>query len=175
MQFGRALLQILPKVARSDPLLGPVYLSKIDISNGFYRIAIRSEDVPKLAIMFPTEEGEEHLIVLPYGFAHWMETAPPPCSQRRPKRLQTWQAASSARSTPASHTAWMPFPRRLFKRKKIYWPRLPDLSRIPRLFMPFGTSLPSQIPSNPGVYTWMILLAWSRAILGTINMSNASC
>jgi hypothetical protein len=54
-QFGRALLGLLQKIARSDPRLGPVYLSKIDISDGFYRIAIHSKDVPKLAIMFPTD------------------------------------------------------------------------------------------------------------------------
>jgi hypothetical protein len=44
---------------------GPVYLFKIDISDGFYRISIRSEEVPKLAIMFPTGTGEERLIVQP--------------------------------------------------------------------------------------------------------------
>jgi hypothetical protein len=54
MQFGRALLHILQKIAHSDPRLGPVYFSKIDISDGFYQIAIRSDDVPKLAIIFPT-------------------------------------------------------------------------------------------------------------------------
>jgi hypothetical protein len=59
MQFGSALLHILQNIARSDPRLGPVYLSKFDISDGFYRITIRSEDVPKLAIMFTTEDGEE--------------------------------------------------------------------------------------------------------------------
>jgi hypothetical protein len=42
MQFGRALLRILQKTARSDPRLGPVYFSKIDISDGVYRIIIRS-------------------------------------------------------------------------------------------------------------------------------------
>jgi hypothetical protein len=57
MQFGRAFLRILQKIARSDPRLGPVFLSKIDISDGFYRIAIRSEGVPKQAIMFPTKAG----------------------------------------------------------------------------------------------------------------------
>jgi hypothetical protein len=40
-------------------------MSKTDISGGFYRIAIRSEDVPKLAVMFPTAPGEEQLIGLP--------------------------------------------------------------------------------------------------------------
>jgi hypothetical protein len=48
MQFGRALLRILQNIARSDPRLCPLFLSKIDISDGFYRIAIHSEDVPKL-------------------------------------------------------------------------------------------------------------------------------
>jgi hypothetical protein len=57
MHFRRALLRILQKIARSDPRLGPVYLSKIDIADGFYRIAIMPKDVPTLFIMFLTEEG----------------------------------------------------------------------------------------------------------------------
>jgi hypothetical protein len=77
MQFGRALLRILQQIAQSDPRLGPVYLSKIDIADGFYRIAIRSEDVSKLAIMFPTAEGEDQLIghplVPPMG---WKQSPP---------------------------------------------------------------------------------------------------
>jgi hypothetical protein len=59
MQFGRALLRILQQIARSDPRLGSGYLSKIDIADGFYRIAIRPDDISKLAIMFPTQNGEE--------------------------------------------------------------------------------------------------------------------
>jgi hypothetical protein len=77
MQFGRALLRILQKNANSDPRLGPVYLSKIDIADGFYRIAIRSNDVPKLAIMIPTAKCEEPLVglhlVLPMG---WKQSPP---------------------------------------------------------------------------------------------------
>jgi hypothetical protein len=46
IQFGRALLHILQKIARSDPRLGPVFLSKIDIADGFYCIGIRADDVP---------------------------------------------------------------------------------------------------------------------------------
>jgi hypothetical protein len=65
MEFGRALLRILQKIARFDPRLGPVYVSKIDISYGFYRIAIRSEDIPKLAVMLPTAPGAEQLVGLP--------------------------------------------------------------------------------------------------------------
>jgi hypothetical protein len=49
MQFGRAL------IARSDPRLGPVFLSKIDIVYGVYRIGIRVDDVPTLGIISPTQ------------------------------------------------------------------------------------------------------------------------
>jgi hypothetical protein len=88
MQFGRSLLRILQKIARSDPRLGQVYLSKIDISDGFYRIAIPSEDLPKLEVMFPMAPGEEKLIglqlVLPMG---WKKS--PPLFRQRRKRWQT--------------------------------------------------------------------------------------
>jgi hypothetical protein len=77
MQFGRALLRILQKIARSNPRLGPVFLSMIDIADGFYRIAIRSEDVPKLAILFPTEAGYEQLIGLPLVLPIVWKQSPP--------------------------------------------------------------------------------------------------
>jgi hypothetical protein len=41
------------------------FLSKIDIADGFYRIGIRADDVPKLGIIFPTPPGEESWIVVP--------------------------------------------------------------------------------------------------------------
>jgi hypothetical protein len=65
MLFGCALLHILHKGARSDMRLGPIYLSKIDIAYDFYWISIHPEDVTKLAIIFPTEDGEDLLIGLP--------------------------------------------------------------------------------------------------------------
>jgi hypothetical protein len=65
MQFDRAFLRILQQIAQSDPHVGPVYLSKINIADGFYRIAIHPDDIPKLAIMFPTQDGEKQLISLP--------------------------------------------------------------------------------------------------------------
>ncbi|CAJ1940912.1 unnamed protein product [Cylindrotheca closterium] len=38
MQFGRALHRILQRILQANPLHGPVYISKIDIADGFYRI-----------------------------------------------------------------------------------------------------------------------------------------
>jgi hypothetical protein len=46
IQFGCALLHILQNIAHSDPRLGPVYLSKIDIADGFYQIYILPEEHP---------------------------------------------------------------------------------------------------------------------------------
>jgi hypothetical protein len=64
MQFGSALLCILQQIAHSGTRLGPVFLSKIDIMDGFYRIGIRADDVSKLGIMFPTQPVEEPWIGL---------------------------------------------------------------------------------------------------------------
>ena len=63
---------------KANPKFGPgvyIYLSKkIDISDGFYRIAVRTEDAPELAVLFPTRDGEPPLVgihlVLPMGW--WM-------------------------------------------------------------------------------------------------------
>jgi hypothetical protein len=73
MQFGRALWRILQQVSDADPRLGPVHLSKIDIADGFYRIAIKADDVPNLGVMFPSE-GEPLIgfpLVFPMG---WMQS-----------------------------------------------------------------------------------------------------
>jgi hypothetical protein len=77
MQFGKALWQILQQVSTADPRLGPVHLSKINIADGFYRIWINPNDVPKLGVIFPGAPGDEPLIgfplVLPMG---WMQSPP---------------------------------------------------------------------------------------------------
>ena len=38
MQFGRALQRLLGYIHRANPRYGPVYMSKIDIADGFYRL-----------------------------------------------------------------------------------------------------------------------------------------
>jgi hypothetical protein len=75
MQFGRALWQILSHIKSANPHLGPVYLSKIDIANGFYRVWVRASDVPKLGVMFPAQNGEEYLVGLPIALSMvWTES-----------------------------------------------------------------------------------------------------
>jgi hypothetical protein len=76
MQFGRALHRVLQQVSDADPRLGPVHLSKIDIADGFYRIGINTNDIPKLGIMLPGSYGEKLVgfpLVLPMG---WMQSPP---------------------------------------------------------------------------------------------------
>jgi hypothetical protein len=93
MQFGSALWRILQQVSYADPRLGPVHLSKIDIADGFYRISINAEDVPKLGVMFPSE-GEPLVgfpLVLPMG---WMQ--PPPL----------FNAAMETVADLANHNMW---------------------------------------------------------------------
>ena len=74
MQFGHALDRILREILLADPKLGPVYLSKLDISDGFYRINLAIDDIPKLGVVFPVKDGEEKLVafplVLPMGWAN---------------------------------------------------------------------------------------------------------
>ena len=65
MQFGRTLQRILQRILLSDPSFGPVYLSKIDIADGFYRIQLSARDVPKLAVLLPTGPGEEPMVAFP--------------------------------------------------------------------------------------------------------------
>jgi hypothetical protein len=75
MQFGKALWRVLRHLKSSNPHLGPVYLSKIDIANGFYRIWVRASDVPKLGVLFPTDNGEGYLVGFPLALPiGWTES-----------------------------------------------------------------------------------------------------
>jgi hypothetical protein len=65
MQFGRALWRILTTIHKADPQLGPVFLSKVDIADGFYQIQVNASDVPKLGVVVPTEPDQPQLIGSP--------------------------------------------------------------------------------------------------------------
>jgi hypothetical protein len=64
IQFRHALDRILREILLADPKLGPIYLMKIDISDGFYRINLNVEDIPKLRVVFPMAPGQEPLVAL---------------------------------------------------------------------------------------------------------------
>jgi hypothetical protein len=77
MQFGHALDRILREILLADPNLGPVYLLKLDISDGFYRIALNIDDIPKLGVAFPTTPGQEPLIAFPLVLPMGWTNSPP--------------------------------------------------------------------------------------------------
>jgi hypothetical protein len=76
MQFGRDLWRILTAIARANPDLGPVYLSKVDIADGFYRIWVRSADIAKLGVLLPTRKGQEPLIGFPLALPMGWKQSP---------------------------------------------------------------------------------------------------
>lgn len=65
MQFGRALIRLLTKIHHANDRFGPVYMSKVDLSDGFYRLWLRAEDTAHLAVLFPTRDGEPPLVGIP--------------------------------------------------------------------------------------------------------------
>ena len=81
MQFGRALERILYRIRHADPAYGPVYLSKYDISDGFYRIPLDLVYALSLAVVLPTEPGEPSLVAIPLSLPMgWVESPPYFCA-----------------------------------------------------------------------------------------------
>ena len=58
MQFRGALPWILLLLRHADPTAGPVYLSKYDITNGFYHMFLKADDALQLAITMPHYDDE---------------------------------------------------------------------------------------------------------------------
>jgi hypothetical protein len=77
MQFGRALWRILSTVHQADPRLGPIFLSKVDIADGFYRILVNANNVPKLGMVVPTKASEPQVVAFPLVLPmSWMQSPP---------------------------------------------------------------------------------------------------
>ena len=65
MQFCHAFDWILREIIPADPSLGPMQHLRIDLSDGFYCVSLNVNDIPKLGVVFPTNLGEEPLMVFP--------------------------------------------------------------------------------------------------------------
>lgn len=77
MQFGRALHRVLKRIVEADGRYGPVYLAKIDIADGFYRVWLQSRDIIKLGVVLPTSPGQPPLIAFPLTLPMgWVESPP---------------------------------------------------------------------------------------------------
>ena len=81
MQFGKALSRILQRILAANPRHGPTYMLKLDLSDGFYRVRLRAEDIPTLGVAFPVGPGEDPLVALPLTLPMgWTESPPYFCS-----------------------------------------------------------------------------------------------
>jgi hypothetical protein len=77
MQFGTALHRIVEAIVNANPKFGPVYLCKVDIADGFYRVEVRPADIPKLGVIIPPMTGNETLIAFPLVLPIGWKNSPP--------------------------------------------------------------------------------------------------
>lgn len=105
MQFGKALQRILHKIHSANSRLGPVYLSKIDLADGFYRIGVRPSDIPSLAVLFPSRIGERQLVAFPLTLPMGWKESPPYFSA----------ATETITDVANAHIHWRPPPHRLYQ------------------------------------------------------------
>jgi Reverse transcriptase (RNA-dependent DNA polymerase). len=77
MQFGHTLDRILRHILLADPQHGPVHLLKLDIADGFYRIDLCPDDIPRLGVVFPVPPGTEPLVALPLVLPMGWKNSPP--------------------------------------------------------------------------------------------------
>ena len=81
MQFGRTLERLLSQVVHANPKFGLVHFFKLDIADGFYRVWLRAEDVPILAVSIPALPGEPPLLALPLALPMgWTQSPPAFCA-----------------------------------------------------------------------------------------------
>jgi hypothetical protein len=81
MQFGHALEWILYCICHADPAHGPVYVCKLDISNGFYHISLNVADAPLLAVLLPQQPSKPPLVGIPIALPMgWVESPPYLCA-----------------------------------------------------------------------------------------------
>ena len=77
MQFDHALDRNLQEILLSDPDIEALYLIKVEISDGFYRISLNINDTPKLGVVLPTEKGQQPLIAIPLLLPMNWKNSPP--------------------------------------------------------------------------------------------------
>ena len=81
MQFGHALQRILQRMYDADPRHGPIYMMKVDIADGFYRVGLAPEDVPYLGVCLPPDTDGKTLVAFPLVLLMgWVESPPQFCA-----------------------------------------------------------------------------------------------
>ena len=83
IHYNQNLDHLIRESVIEYPALGPVYVLKEYVSDGFYQIALRPADVPKLGLVFPfdgqAEDMSEIHSTLPMG---WKNSPPILCTSK---------------------------------------------------------------------------------------------
>ncbi len=66
MQFARELERLMYTMWHANPRFGPVYMGKVDLTDGFYRLQLALSAMLKLVVIFSSYPDEEELIALPF-------------------------------------------------------------------------------------------------------------
>ena len=169
MQLGRALNRILYRIVTADPAEGPVYLMKLDLADGFYRVPLRDSDIPLLGVAFPVAPGEPPLVamplVLPMG---WTESPPYFCSATETiadlandVAHSTWSPPPHPLEVAAATAGWRKPPSRSpFQRPR----RLNSLCNGRSPCPPLSGPAVTAAPSATRTYSSTTKFWWPRAI-----------
>jgi hypothetical protein len=103
MQLGWSLERILWKILFANPAHGPMQMIKMDISDGFYRIGLNIDDIPKMGVVFPTLPGDEPLIAFPLVLPMGWTNSPPIFLTATETIADTTNAQLSLGWLPPSH------------------------------------------------------------------------
>ena len=66
MQFGCAFSHILQEIWESDPDMGPVQVSKMDVTDAYHRCTLRMSQVGAFAYVIPSEDNNDYIIICIY-------------------------------------------------------------------------------------------------------------
>ena len=107
MRFGGVLQCILKQILTTDPQLGPLYLSKVDLAEACIRLWVRMEDILSVAFLIPEKTPSDTLLV---GFhlspPRGTFTVPPIFVWLR-RQWPTLQTTPSPRGSRQVSTRWI--------------------------------------------------------------------
>jgi hypothetical protein len=77
MQFGRTFERLLHKIHHAPRRYGPVFLIKVDLSDGFYCMPLSTTHLPTLGVAFPNRPCKPPLVALPLVLPMGWVASPP--------------------------------------------------------------------------------------------------
>ena len=63
MQFSQKILRLLRTILNTKPWIGSIFMSKMDLSDAYMRVWIRSEDLQRLAFVVPLHLSDHDTLI----------------------------------------------------------------------------------------------------------------